>query len=102
MDLGKYHHTNLVEDGSLCLGALLEGPADAAVPADGDEHEVEDGYAAGQHVARLVEDAPALGERPAAWATQKTDAVVQTADRRARHKYLPKLKSASNSNLFLL
>ena len=33
---------------------------------DGDEHEVEDGDRAGQHVAGLVEDAPARGQRPAA------------------------------------
>ena len=65
--MGKFDHTSLVEDGSLCLGALLEGPADASVAADRDEHEVEDGDAAGQHVAGLVEDAPALGQRPAAW-----------------------------------
>ena len=33
---------------------------------DGDEHEVEDGDRAGQHVAGLVEDAPARGQRPTA------------------------------------
>ena len=33
---------------------------------DGDEHEVEDGDGARQHVAGLVEDAPARGQRPTA------------------------------------
>ena len=33
---------------------------------DGDEHEVEDGDGAGEHVAGLVEDAPARGQRPTA------------------------------------
>ena len=45
---------------------MAQRPADAAVAADRDEHEVEDGDAAGQHVARLVEDAPHGGEGPVA------------------------------------
>ena len=57
---------HFVEDGVLPLGPLSERPPDAPVAADGDEHEVEDGDGAGQHVAGLVEHTPTLRERPTA------------------------------------
>ena len=55
---------HFVKYGVLALGPLSERSPDAPVPADGDEHEVEDGHGAGQHVAGLVEHTPTLRERP--------------------------------------
>ena len=59
---------NFVQYGVFPLGPLSQGPSDSSVAANWDEHEVEDGDGAGQHVARLVEDTPSLWQRPAAWA----------------------------------
>ena len=58
---------DLVEDVVLGLSSVVERPPDAAVPPDRDEHEVEDGDGAGQHVTGLVEDAPEGRHGPGAW-----------------------------------
>ena len=46
------------------LSSVVERSPDAAVPPDGDEHEVEDADGAGEDVTGLVEDAPEGGHGP--------------------------------------